>query len=132
LQARIDKALALADEWDSNDIAIDRVKSAFQVAADELRAALAAPTPATAEPPVDWVADVSREIRNSYCVCGHARDVHACKFTSVQCVVCGCTEFRDPPVHICGECADCLHDGNKCCGCYDNACCRATAERGEG
>jgi hypothetical protein len=95
-------------------------------------AGYAAAKTATAEPPADWVGEVSREIRSSYCVCGHARDVHACKFTSVQCVVCGCTEFRDPPVHICGECADCLHDGNKCCGCYDNACCRATAERGEG
>jgi hypothetical protein len=60
LQARIDKALALADEWDSNDMAIDRVKSAFQVAADELREALAADTPT----PTDR------------CRCGHIRGDH--------------------------------------------------------
>ena len=26
-------------------------------------------------------------------------------------------------VHDCATCTDCLHDGHKCCGCYDGACC---------
>jgi hypothetical protein len=29
--------------------------------------------------------------------------------------------------HDCGSCPDCLHDGHKCCGCYDGACCKAGA-----
>lgn len=29
--------------------------------------------------------------------------------------------------HSCESCEDCLHDGFKCCGCYDGACCQ---ERG--
>lgn len=36
------------------------------------------------------------------------------------------------PSHDCGSCRDCLHNGNRCCGCYDGACCRVaqpTAER---
>ena len=27
-------------------------------------------------------------------------------------------------VHDCEVCPDCLHDGNKCCGCYDGVCCQ--------
>lgn len=38
--------------------------------------------------------------------------------------------------HDCPSCADCLHDGNKCCGCYDEACCLhvaiPAAEAGDG
>jgi hypothetical protein len=29
-------------------------------------------------------------------------------------------------LHDCATCSDCLHDGNKCCGCYDNSCCQTT------
>lgn len=32
--------------------------------------------------------------------------------------------------HSCTTCADCIHDGNRCCGCYDGACCRATEPLG--
>lgn len=28
--------------------------------------------------------------------------------------------------HSCESCSDCLHDGAKCCGCYDGACCKST------
>lgn len=28
------------------------------------------------------------------------------------------------PEHQCESCEDCLHDGAKCCGCYDGVCCR--------
>ena len=28
------------------------------------------------------------------------------------------------PTHDCESCKACLHDGNKCCGCYDGACCK--------
>lgn len=87
LQARIDKALALvADEW---ALEVPWIRKG------EVRAALAADTPTTAaaEPPVDWVADLSQGIRDQMCVCGHTRDMHACTFASVQCI-CGCAEFR--------------------------------------
>jgi hypothetical protein len=30
-----------------------------------------------------------------------------------------------PSEHECETCPDCLHDGNRCCGCYDGACCKA-------
>lgn len=26
--------------------------------------------------------------------------------------------------HDCETCQECIHDGNKCCGCYDGACCQ--------
>lgn len=26
--------------------------------------------------------------------------------------------------HGCSQCDDCIHNGNKCCGCYDGACCK--------
>lgn len=26
--------------------------------------------------------------------------------------------------HDCAQCAECIHDGHKCCGCYDGACCQ--------
>ena len=26
--------------------------------------------------------------------------------------------------HDCESCEACLHDGHKCCGCYDGACCK--------
>ena len=26
--------------------------------------------------------------------------------------------------HSCESCEDCLHNGAKCCGCYDGVCCR--------
>lgn len=26
--------------------------------------------------------------------------------------------------HDCDTCADCIHDGHRCCGCYDGVCCR--------
>jgi hypothetical protein len=29
--------------------------------------------------------------------------------------------------HDCAKCQDCLHDGHKCCGCYDGVCCRDRA-----
>lgn len=29
-----------------------------------------------------------------------------------------------PAKHDCAKCEDCLHDGHKCCGCYDGACCK--------
>lgn len=28
------------------------------------------------------------------------------------------------PTHDCESCEACLHDGHKCCGCYDGACCK--------
>jgi len=28
------------------------------------------------------------------------------------------------PAHDCSTCTACLHDGHKCCGCYDGACCQ--------
>ncbi len=28
-------------------------------------------------------------------------------------------------VHDCATCADCIHDGRRCCGCYDGACCKS-------
>ena len=31
---------------------------------------------------------------------------------------------RERMRHRCETCPDCIHDGNKCCGCYDGACCR--------
>lgn len=30
--------------------------------------------------------------------------------------------------HDCATCEDCLHDGHKCCGCYDGACCQRVAD----
>ena len=32
-----------------------------------------------------------------------------------------------PTKHNCSTCPDCIHDGNKCCGCYDDACCQPEA-----
>lgn len=26
--------------------------------------------------------------------------------------------------HVCSKCAECIHDGRKCCGCYDGVCCQ--------
>lgn len=26
--------------------------------------------------------------------------------------------------HDCTTCADCIHNGTRCCGCYDGACCQ--------
>jgi hypothetical protein len=34
--------------------------------------------------------------------------------------------------HNCAECSDCIHDGNKCCGCYDGACCVTSSGLGQG
>lgn len=28
--------------------------------------------------------------------------------------------------HDCSTCTDCLHDGQRCCGCYDGACCQTS------
>jgi hypothetical protein len=28
-------------------------------------------------------------------------------------------------VHDCATCTDCVHDGKRCCGCYDGACCKS-------
>lgn len=28
--------------------------------------------------------------------------------------------------HDCATCPGCIHDGNKCCGCYDGACCQTS------
>ena len=33
--------------------------------------------------------------------------------------------------HDCASCVKCIHDGHKCCGCYDGACCQAQSERAE-
>ena len=33
--------------------------------------------------------------------------------------------------HLCESCPDCLHDGGKCCGCYDSACCRESHPNAE-
>jgi len=37
------------------------------------------------------------------------------------------------PEHDCDTCTDCIHNGNRCCGCYDGDCCRvrAAVERAE-
>ena len=31
-----------------------------------------------------------------------------------------------PQEHDCTTCVDCIHNGNKCCGCYDGVCCQGT------
>ena len=33
-------------------------------------------------------------------------------------------EADKPKPHGCESCADCVHDGGKCCGCYDDVCCQ--------
>lgn len=33
--------------------------------------------------------------------------------------------------HDCASCVECIHDGHKCCGCYDGACCHQPSERQE-
>ena len=33
-------------------------------------------------------------------------------------------EAREP--HDCESCAACVHNGQKCCGCYDGVCCQQT------
>lgn len=36
------------------------------------------------------------------------------------------------PAHDCESCADCVHDGNRCCGCYDGSCCKKIATQEPG
>lgn len=38
--------------------------------------------------------------------------------------------IRASRTHDCASCDDCVHDGHKCCGCYDGACCRDLARGG--
>lgn len=65
----------------------------------------------------------------------HARG--RCEFSGLRvsaCVasICDCFETpegaarieREADGHVCAECADCLHDGQRCCGCYDGVCCK--------
>lgn len=33
--------------------------------------------------------------------------------------------------HECSTCQDCIHDGKRCCGCYDGACCVPQGDGGE-
>lgn len=45
------------------------------------------------------------------------------------------TRDTTPAEHDCAACPDCIHDGNKCCGCYDGACCQTSVtapDRGNG
>ena len=38
-------------------------------------------------------------------------------------------EADKPKPHECDSCADCLHEGNRCCGCYDGACCQPKGDK---
>jgi hypothetical protein len=50
------------------------------------------------------------------CVCGAPMGSLECSLRA---------HLRGP--HTCASCPDCIHDGNRCCGCYDGACCRDNA-----
>jgi hypothetical protein len=34
--------------------------------------------------------------------------------------------------HDCASCVECIHDGAKCCGCYDGVCCKPTGSESDG
>lgn len=74
---------------------------------------------------VQWAAHVAEQ-----------RAKGRCEFSGMRvsvCVnmICDCFETpegaaaieRAADGHVCMECQDCIHNGAKCCGCYDNACC---------